>query len=87
MHWPELMERFKSAPLLVGHLATVPLRGFVDAAQADAAEAFFAANPTPQASLGIAQALEGIRARAACATTNLPGIHAFLMKWQADLAK
>jgi hypothetical protein len=38
-------------------VTTIPLKGFVDSAKADEIEAFFAANPVPQASMGIAQVL------------------------------
>ena len=81
------MERFKTAPLLIGHLATLPLKGFVDAARADEVEAFFVANPTPAASLGIAQAVEGIRSRAASAARSLPAIAEYLAQWSASKGK
>ncbi len=71
----------QSSGLLLSHIATIPLRGFVTAAMADEVSAFFTANPVPAASMGIAQAIEGIRARAACADRSVAGIAEFLEEW------
>ena len=42
------MSKYRSTGMLLNHIATLPLRGFVDVKDAEEAEAFFKANPLPE---------------------------------------
>jgi hypothetical protein len=57
--------------------------GFATAADADDVQAFFAANPCPQASMHIAQAVETIRSLASTVEREGAAITAFLEAWDA----
>lgn len=46
---------------LVSYMIALPLRNFSSNEVADDAEAFFKAHPVPQAAMGLARALEGVR--------------------------
>ncbi len=72
--------------MLMNRIATLPLSGFVTLDAAADVEAFFTANPCPGATMGISQALEAIRGRAAVAAREQDAITSFLEAWAAKAA-
>jgi aminopeptidase N len=76
-NWAAIHEKFQSSGMMMNRVATLPLAGFVTLEAAADAEAFFAANPCPAASMGIAQAIEAIKARAATLSRESDAITAF----------
>ncbi len=67
-------------------MVTAPISRFSEASKADEIQAWFEAHPVPQASMGISQALEGIRARATTAALCAGGVAEFLAEWKVASA-
>ena len=61
----KIIPMFEGSHALLGYMVALPIRGFVTFEKADDAEAFFAKNPVPSATMKLKQTLESIRTKAA----------------------
>ena len=69
--------------MLLPSVIAFSVDGFTTNEAADDVEAFYEATPCPAASLGISQAVEGIRSRAATITRESEAIAAYCASWTA----